>query len=127
MRSLRVHLNLTVPVLYGIVLFGSAKLAPRTVQIDSTRTLIIASALIWIVSLIFAAIGMGAILAGALSLNAAILVAGTMMMAMANLLAIIILSDDMDGFAIIGYWPKMIIAVCFAFINSITTYSNGDI
>jgi hypothetical protein len=114
----RIHFNLDVPIFYGLILWVISKFFPNNVYIGSLSTLILAAILIWIVSLIVAAIGMAIILVGALTPSVAIIVFGVLMITLANTFAIVFLSDHLANFSVNGVWPLLAIAVLFSFINA---------
>ena len=59
------------------------------------------------------AVSIGIILVGAVFENAIWTIIGLILLLFSEVIAMTILSDSLDGFMIVGFWPKVLLSICF--------------
>ncbi len=107
-------LNLIVD---GVVLFAASKIAPNVVQIDGFGTLVLATILLAIVTVGVALVCAAVAGIGAVCGNAIWAIVGIVAVFFSGIIAMALLSNWLPGFAIIGFWPKALISICFALLE----------
>lgn len=119
---MRTAINL---IIHGVIIWAAWQLFPEIVQIDSMRTLIIATLLLWLISL---AIGIGCLLimgAGFVLDSAAWVIIGLIivfvMVIFADVIGMYILSGNLEGFAVAGFWPKVLLSLCLSLFSTGST------
>ena len=108
---MRTVLNL---VISGFVLWAASRLFPATVQIDSMGTLVLTTILLWVVSLIIWLLCILVMGIGAIFENAIWVIIGFILLLFSEVIAMTILSNNLDGFMIVGFWPKVLLSICFS-------------
>ena len=108
---MRTLLNL---VIGGLVLWAASRLFPATVQIDGTRTLILATVLIWVVSLDIGLLCLLIMRIGAVFENWLWVIIGIILVLFSEVIAMTILSNHLNGFMVVGFWPKVLLSICFS-------------
>ena len=111
---MRTILNL---VIGGLVLWAASRLFPATVQINGTGTLILATVLIWVVSFAVALICILIAGIGAVFENWIWIIIGIILVFFSDIIAMTILSKNLDGFMVVGFWPKVLLSICFALFH----------
>ena len=104
-------------VLIGLVLWIGSHFFPEIVQIDGMKTIILATVLIWIIATLLVVVSLLIIAVSAACGNVVGIIVGIISVVFAQVLTLIILSNCMDGFNIVGFWPKVIIAICFSIFS----------
>ena len=115
---MRIAVNL---LLRGLVLWVAWQLFPNVVQIDSTQTLIIATLLLWLVTLVVWLLGFVLMSAGLIFGDVGWIVAwvvfSLLMVVFASVVAMYILDANLAGFMINGFWPKLLLSICFGIVS----------
>lgn len=100
-------------VLVGFILYVASCLFPETVQIDGFWTLVLATVLFEVVSLFIGVICIVAVAIGATFKNALWIIIGIIVLLFSEVITMYALSNFLDGFTIDGFWPKVLLSVCF--------------
>ena len=111
---MRTLLNL---VIGGLVLWAASRLFPATVQIDGTGTLILATVLIWVVSFVIGLLCLLIMGIGAVLENWLWVIIGIILVLFSEVIAMTILSNHLNGFMIVGSWPKVLLSICFSLFH----------
>lgn len=101
-------------IIDGLVLWAGTKIAPNVVQIDGFGTLVLATILLAVITLGVAFACVAVIGVSAACGSGTGIVIGIIAAFLSDVIAMALLSSWLPGFAIIGFWPKAIIAICFA-------------
>ena len=109
-------------IIHGVILWAASCLFPDIVQIDSTATLILATILIWLISFVIGIIclliiGVGAIFDSPVWLIIGIVVLFVMIV-FADVIGMTIIGDYLDGFMVVGFWPKVLLSICFSIFST---------
>ena len=104
----------------GLVLWVAWQFFPAVVQIDSFGKLVLATLLLWVITLVIDLVCVLLMGAGVIGMVAggfpgvAIILVAIVLSLFAEIIAMTILSNNLDGFTIIGFWPKLLLAICFS-------------
>jgi uncharacterized membrane protein YvlD (DUF360 family) len=98
----------------GLILWAGSKIAPDVVQIGGFGTLVLATVLLSVVTFLVMLACLAIAGIGALCENLAWAIIGVVAVFFSGIIAMSLLSSWLPGFAIIGFWPKAIIAICFS-------------
>ena len=101
-------------VISGVILWIASKLFPAIVQISDFKTLVIAIILLSVVTVIIGLLCLAAVLTGLLAGDASSIIIGMFAILFANVIAMYVISDYLSGFNIVGFWPKVVLAICFS-------------
>ena len=98
----------------GLILWGGSQLFPGVIQVGGTGTLILATILIWLITTLIQ--GVAALIAGAGIACESIVwtITGFVVALFSGIIAMAILSNVLAGFAIVGFWPKVLLAIGFS-------------
>lgn len=94
----------------GAILFCASWFLPEIVQIDGLETLIIVTLCFGIISVIYEAIGYVFVVGGVFSFTLSLTIVGALMIAFSDILAMTYLSNHLEGFMVVGFLPKIILA-----------------
>ena len=101
-------------IIGGIILWIASKIFPRTVQIADFKTLVIAIVLLSVVTVLVAVLCYVIAIISALAGNFGTTLISIIAVLFANVIAMYIISDYLVGFNIVGFWPKVILSICFS-------------
>lgn len=104
-------------VLIGFILYVASCLFPETVQIDGFWTLVLATVLLEVVSLFIGVICIIAIAIGATAKDVLWIIIGLIASLFSRVITMYALSNFLDGFTIDGFWPKVLLSVCFTVLG----------
>jgi len=104
----------------AIVLFLASLLFPSVVVICSLRALILAAALIWVISIVVVLSSLLITGLGIIYPDPFWIIIGIIAVFFAEVIALSILSNTLDGFAVIGFWPKVLLAICLTACHNIS-------
>ncbi|MBR2997401.1 phage holin family protein [Candidatus Saccharibacteria bacterium] len=113
-------------ILGGAILWATSKLFPAIVQIADFKTLVIALVLLSITTVVIGLLCLGGIAIGLLAGDIGSVVIGMIAILFANVIAMYIISACLDGFNIVGFWPKVILAICFSTFQVNLTNTNRN-
>ena len=108
---MRAMLNI---VINGFILWMASRLFPETVQIDGIGTLVLATFLLAIVTVAIVLLCMFVAVIGVACDNTAWFIVGFVASLFSCIIAMTILSNKLDGFMIVGLWPKVLLSICFS-------------
>lgn len=100
-----------------LVFWVSSLLFPKCVQISNFKTLVIAVVLIWLVTLMIDLCGMMATIVGVVVVNPLLAVFSIIFVLFSDIIAMAILSSYLEGFMIVGFWPKFLLALCCSLLH----------
>lgn len=103
-------------VIRGFILWVASLLFPETFQINDMRTLVLATVLLWVVSLIIELLCALAMGAGIALDNVIIVICGLTLLLFSEVITMTILSNNLDGFMIVGFWPKVLLSICYSML-----------
>lgn len=98
-------------VIDGLILWAASKLFPQTVQIDGFGTLVLATLLLTVIAVIVGLLCVLVAAIGAACDNAIWLIIGFVALLFSGVIAMTILSNNLGGFNIIGFWPKVLLSL----------------
>lgn len=98
----------------GLILWAGSQLAPGVIQISGIGTLILATILIWLISALVRGVSMLVTGVGITCDSIVWTGVGIIAVLFADILAMAILSNVLAGFMIVGFWPKVLLAICFS-------------
>jgi hypothetical protein len=101
-------------IIGAIILCAASRLFPETVQVSNARTLIIAILLLALVTFLIAIICLILILVGVSTGSLSFTCIGIVAALFANVIAMYVISNYLPGFNIVGFWPKVLLAICFS-------------
>ena len=107
-------------VLIGFILWLASWLFPQTVQIDSMRTLVLATILLWLITAIIRIISVILVAVGVVNGNVIgviIAIASFVCILFASVIGLVLLSNHLDGFMVYGFLPKILLAICFSIFS----------
>ena len=104
-------------IICGFILWIAAHFFPATVQIDSMGTLALATILIWVVGIVVGLLCLLMFGVGALFENIPWVIAGIILALFSDVIALTILSNNLSGFMVVGFWPKVLLSVCFTLFS----------
>ncbi len=104
-------------VLVGFILYVASCLFPETVQIDGFWTLVLATVLFEVISLFIGIICIITITIGATAKDALWIIIGIIASLFSEVITMYALSNFLDGFTIDGFWPKVLLSVCFTLLG----------
>lgn len=114
-------------IISGAVLWVSSKLFPEQIRIKDFGTLVIATVLLWLTTLVIRVIGLICMGSGAVFRSCSWIILGGLILIGAKILALYILSKNLPGFSIEGFWPMIFIALaCSLFSFSVPSDSNRN-
>lgn len=110
--------------LHGLILWAAWQLFPDTVQIDGFGTLVLVTLLLWVISLVIGLIailifglsvliGAGDGLAALISAIVGIVLCFGLLL-FADVIGLDFLSHQVQGFMVVGFWPKVLLAILFS-------------
>ena len=111
---MRTLLNLAIT---GVILWIASSLFPATVQIDSIKTLALATFLIWIISSMIAFLCAFMAVIGMAFEKWVWVILSVIFIFFSEVIAMTILSNDLGGFMIVGFWPKVLLSICFSIMH----------
>lgn len=95
----------------GATLYVAARFFPESVSIDSTKTLIIATLLLWVVTALVAIAIILVMAVAASGGNVILMVVSLVALFFSRIFALMILSAKLAGFTITGGWTYLILAL----------------
>ena len=95
----------------GVILWLAAWLFPGIVRIDNFKTLAIVVLCFGIISVIYEVLGYILVTVGILSFALPLTIIGILMAIFSDVIAMIFLSNHLAGFMVVGFLPKIILAV----------------
>ena len=114
-------------VITGAILWAAAKWFPGCVQIKDFGTLVVATLLIWLATVVIILLCPIILLAGAATDNDIVLVVAfiaiCILFLFSQVIAITILSNMLDGFTVVGFWPKILISIVDSLLCVKVSYS----
>lgn len=110
----------------GLILWGASKLFPSVVQAGSIGIIALASILLWLTRITLVYICAIIVAVGALYRNLFWVIAGIILVFFTQIIALAILSRFLPGFAVIGFWPKVAIALCYSLLALEAPPNNDD-
>ena len=96
----------------GAVLGCSAWLFPDVVQIDGLFTLVAATVLLWLISMAVSWLSIIIMMAGAVIGSGEGVLLGFLVFLSSQVITLYILSANMPGFTVEGFWAKVLIVIC---------------
>ena len=115
-------LNFLITVL---ILFLAGKFFPANVHTDSFGWLMLAAALIWVVSTVVALIFIAIMVAGAYYESAIWIILPIIGIFFSEIIAILLLSKWLDGFYVSGFWTALLLSLLIS-IFSISKPQNRE-
>lgn len=100
----------------GLILFAANWLFPDVVQVDGLGTLILAAVLFWLVGVVIAFVCTLVVVAGVLFENPLWVIVGFIAIFFIHVITLSILSATLSGFAIIGFWPKVLLSLAYSML-----------
>lgn len=98
-------------VIDGFVLWAASKLFPQVVQIDGFGTLALATFLLTAIAVVVRLLCVFVEVIGAACDNVIWLIIGFVALLFSGVIAMTILSDNLEGFNIVGFWPKVLLSL----------------
>ena len=95
----------------GLILFVANQLFPNVVQIDSLGTLILAAVLFWLIGIAVVIVCAVIMFVGLFFDNPLWVIVGFVAIFFIHVIALSILSATLSGFAVIGFWPKVLLSL----------------
>ena len=99
-------------IIDGLILWAASKIAPDVVQISGFGTLVLATILLTVVTALVGLICIAVAGIGVACDNVLWAIIGVVAVFFSSIIAMALLSSWLPGFAIIGFWPKALIAIC---------------
>ena len=106
--NMRTLLNFVID---GLVLWAASKLFPQVVQIDGFGTLVLVTFLLAVVAVIVAALCVLVAAIGVAFDNTLWLIIGFIALLFSSVIAMTILSNNLNGFMVVGFWPKVLLSL----------------
>lgn len=110
----------------GLVLWAASQVFPDIVQIDGVWALVIAVILMWLIEFVIAVLSTIIIELSACADNIVGMIIGLIILLFANVIGLSILSSILDGFMVVGFWPKVLLAIAFLFLRVGSSSSSKD-
>ena len=104
-------------IIDGLILWAGTKIAPDVVQIEGTGTLILATVLLTVITTVVALVCVAIMGIGAACENVTWTIIGLVAVFFSNVIAMWLLSMWLPGFAIVGFWPKVLISICCSLLE----------
>ena len=99
-------------IIDGLILWAASKIAPDVVQISGFGTLVLATILLTVVTVAVGLLCIGVAGIGVACDNVLWAIIGVVAVFFSGIIAMALLSSWLPGFAIIGFWPKVLISLC---------------
>ena len=111
----------------GLILFVANQLFPNVVQIDSLGTLILAAVLFWLIGIAVVIVCAVIMIVGLFFDNPLWVIVGFVAIFFIHVIALSILSATLSGFAVIGFWPKVLLSLAYSMLalDNPPTSKNG--
>ncbi len=107
-----------------VILWIAAYFFPNVVHVDSIRTLIIATLLLFLAEAVVVIILFIATIFSIMMLDWYAIIGTIIGIFFAEILALSLLSAWIPGFYIVGFWPKMLLALAFSIFRIPSNQSN---
>lgn len=100
----------------GLILFVANQLFPDVIQIDSLGTLILAAILFWLIGIAVVIVCAAIMFVGLFFDNPLWVIVGFVAIFFIHVIALSILSATLGGFAVIGFWPKVLLSLAYSML-----------
>ncbi len=100
----------------GLILFVANQLFPNVVRIDSLGTLILAAILFWLIGIAVVIVCAAIMFVGLFFDNPLWVIVGFVAIFFIHVIALSILSAALGGFAVIGFWPKVLLSLAYSML-----------
>ena len=101
-------------IIDGFILWTASKLFPQTVQIDGFGALVLTTFLLTIVTLVVGLLCILIMIIGAAFDNAIWSIVGFVALLFSSIIAMTVLSNNLGGFNIVGFWPKLLLSLAMS-------------
>ena len=104
-------------IINGTILLAATTFFPKYVQIEDSTVLLTATVFLWLLSILIEWLGILAISVGFIFLNIPLIILSILTIFLSDIIALTILSSQLEGFTIVGFVPM----ICISIISSLLT------